>query len=150
MTDNASQQPLLRLLYLAGQGMRNYADQRLKKYDLTVEQLHVLKIMVCGPSQTQKELSVACGKSAANLTRILDRLEKKGWVERRKVENDRRASLVVLTPLGMELMSEVTDLFDTIRADLTRGIDLETQLKTTEVLSIIKGRIDAGLLDKGD
>jgi DNA-binding MarR family transcriptional regulator len=130
--------------------MRSYADQRLKGYELTVEQLHVLKNMSGGVAQTQKELCAATGKSAANLTRILDRLEKKKRVVRRKAKSDRRASLVSLTAEGERLQLEVTQLFDALGEDILSGITAEQQRIAAEVLAVIRARIDTGLLKQGE
>lgn len=133
---------LLRLISLTAQVMRGYADHRLKKYDLTVEQLQVLKHMTVDHGQTQKELSSAAGKSAANLTRILDRLENKKRIVRRQSPDDRRATLVQLTGEGAELKEDVLRLFDALGESLVSEIDEEKQQVALEVLRTIKVRIE--------
>ena len=46
------------------------------------------------------ELSSALGSSRTNATRIADELEKRGWIERRESDNDRRCLHLHLTPQG--------------------------------------------------
>ena len=43
------------------------------------------------------ELSAALGSSRTNATRIADELEKRGWIERRESDNDRRCLHLHLT-----------------------------------------------------
>jgi DNA-binding MarR family transcriptional regulator len=133
----------LRLISLTAQTMRSYADQRLKKYDLTVEQLQVLKEMTEGNGQTQTELCNATDKSPANITRILDRLENKGRIMRRKNPDDRRAILVLLTNEGELLKNEVMNLFDSLGEDLLEDINYDKQRIAFEVLGAIKNKIES-------
>jgi DNA-binding MarR family transcriptional regulator len=131
-----------RLIALTGQAMRSYADQRLKTYDLTVEQLQVLKQIDGDGGQPQNRLSVLTGKSPANITRILDRLEKKNRIVRQLNPDDRRSSLVFLTKEGKALHDEVINLFDGLRSELAKGIELEKQQVAAEVLKKIRENIE--------
>jgi DNA-binding MarR family transcriptional regulator len=131
-----------RLISHTAHAMRSYADQRLKKYDLTVEQLQVIMQMDMHSGQPQSVLSSACGKSPANITRILDRLEKKRRIVRRKNPLDRRSSLVFLTEEGCTLRDELVSLFEGLRAELVNGIDSEKQNVAFEVLNAMKKNIE--------
>lgn len=53
------------------------------------------------------ELSCALGSSRTNATRIADELEKRGWIERRESDNDRRCLYLQLTEKGHEFLREV-------------------------------------------
>ncbi|CVG56166.1 Multiple antibiotic resistance protein marR [Serratia marcescens] len=53
------------------------------------------------------ELSSALGSSRTNATRIADELEKRGWIERRESDNDRRCLHLHLTPQGEEFLSQL-------------------------------------------
>lgn len=70
-----------RPIYLASQTMRNYAERKLKPFELTSEQFHLLKNTKHGHGLSQSALCEFVGKSLANNTRILDRLESKGIVK---------------------------------------------------------------------
>jgi DNA-binding MarR family transcriptional regulator len=48
---------------------------------------------------------------ASTVTWIVDRLERRGLVERRPHERDRRVKVVALTPLGTRLRADVTEQF---------------------------------------
>lgn len=53
------------------------------------------------------ELSCALGSSRTNATRIADELEKRGWIERRESDNDRRCLHLQLTDKGHQFLREV-------------------------------------------
>lgn len=53
------------------------------------------------------ELSCALGSSRTNATRIADELEKRGWIERRESDNDRRCLHLQLTEKGQAFLQEV-------------------------------------------
>ena len=149
MQNSCNDEHLLHLVSTTAQVMRSFADQWLKKYDLTVEQLHVLKRMDVETGQTQSALCTLTGKSAANITRLLDRLENKKYVVRRKNPEDRRASLVYLTTEGMQIREEVRGGFDTMRSKLLQDIDVNKREQAIEVLSTIKNRIECVTEHKG-
>ena len=130
------------MISMTAQVMRSFADQWLKKYDLTLEQLHVLKRMDLELGQTQSTLCSVAGKSPANITRLLDRLENKQYVVRRKNPEDRRASLVFLTKEGIRIREEVRDGFDEMRSELLQDIDIKKREQVGEVLNTIKNRIE--------
>ena len=149
MQNDCNDEHLLHLVSTTAQVMRSFADQWLKKYDLTVEQLHVLKRMDIETGQTQSVLCTLTGKSAANITRLLDRLENKKYVVRRKNPEDRRASLVYLTTEGMHIREEVRGGFDNMRSKLLQDIDVNKREQAIEVLSTIKNRIECVTEHKG-
>ena len=95
-----------RLIYLTSQTMRNYVERVLKPFDLTGEQAHLLKNLDTATGRSQNELCELAGKSPANITRILDRLEKKKLIVRRENPDDRRSSLVLQTETGSRLCSD--------------------------------------------
>ena len=139
--DTTNEESFWRLIGITGQAMRSYADQQLKRYDLTVEQLQVMKQADLYDGLAQHNLSSLTGKSPANMTRILDRLEKKNRIIRKLNPNDRRSILVFLTKEGESLKDEVINLFAGLRAELIQGIDNEKQQVAIEVLRAIRNNI---------
>lgn len=138
----AEKEPLCRLIALTGLAIRSYADQWLKNYDLTIEQLHVLKQIDQDTGKPQRNLGLLTDKSPANLTRILDRLEKKNWLVRRQSPQDRRSSLVFLTVDGELLLSQVKNLFDGLQGELLADIDPTEQQVALGVLQAIRKNIE--------
>ncbi|MBU0680328.1 MAG: MarR family transcriptional regulator [Proteobacteria bacterium] len=120
-------QPIPRLIYFTAQDFKNLAEKILKPYELTIEQFHPLKILSFEPGLTQRQIGDECNKSAANLTRILDRLQKKNLIDRRENPEDRRASLVFLTKHGESLVKEVSVILDSFAAKSLADISAKDQ-----------------------
>jgi len=76
-------------------------------------------------------------KSPANLTRILDRLTRKGFVERTPDESDRRAAVVTITSSGRGVVEEVMRLFSGYLETVMRGIGQEDEAACRRVLARI-------------
>jgi len=70
---------------------------------LTALQLGALTYLRDKPGLTQNELAARLGIDRSNTSFILDQLEQRGLVERRVNASDRRANLVHLTRLGLEV-----------------------------------------------
>ena len=133
---------LCRQIHCIAQDLFNSAEKTLKPYDLTPEQLHPLKSMSANEGLTQRELGDLAGKTPANMTRLLDRLEAKELVERRNSTEDRRISLVFLTPKGLALVDEVKEIFDGYLETLYRGISAKEREAARKTLEKIQANID--------
>ncbi|MBU0731170.1 MAG: MarR family transcriptional regulator [Proteobacteria bacterium] len=134
---------LARQIYITSQEMRNFAEKVLKPYDLTLEQLHLLKNMPAESGLSQREICDAANKNPANMTRILDRLEAKELVIRRDNPDDRRASLVFITKQGSSLVSEVHTVFDSFSTRLLNGISDKDQTQVIRSLEKISKNLNA-------
>ena len=124
---SCEEEPIGRLLYITAQIMTLHAKKVLKPYDLTVEQLQLLKNIAEDTALSQQQLCEVVQKSAANVTRILDRLERKNCVRRERNPADRRSILLFLTAQGRELIAEVTTVLESFSEQLTRGISKQEQ-----------------------
>ncbi len=139
--NSCTNEPIGRLLYITTHIMTRHAEKVLKPYDLTVEQLHLLKNIVADTALTQQQLCTLVHKSAANVTRILDRLERKGCIRREKNPADRRSSLLVLTAHGRELIAEVTMVLESFSKQLTKGIPQQEQDLFSKLLYTIQDNL---------
>ncbi|MEO5733523.1 MAG: MarR family transcriptional regulator [Rubrivivax sp.] len=96
------------------------ADKRLVAHDLTIAQLGpLLRLQETGRS-TVAELARWLNVDAGSMTRLLDRLEKKGLCKRTRSTDDRRVVQVDITPEGAAAIIEVpTVLSEVLNAHLT-------------------------------
>jgi len=79
----------------------------LRDDNLTVSQFAVLEALYHLGPLSQSELGEKILKSNANLTTVVDSLEKKTLVIRKRAEEDRRRVTVYLTESGRELIAKV-------------------------------------------
>jgi DNA-binding MarR family transcriptional regulator len=75
-----------------------------REAELTLAQLRMLR-RLSRRSMTVGQLGVALSLSSTSVTKMLDRLEVRGLIERRRDDNDRRRVGIVLLPAGRELLS---------------------------------------------
>lgn len=78
--------------------LRTAFDRRVRKLGLTRAQWLVLTRVHRRPGASQSELAEMMEVEKASAGRMIDRLEAKGWVERRAQDGDRRVKRVHLTP----------------------------------------------------
>ena len=138
------QEPLGRLLYLTTMALKNYIEQRVKPYDLTAEQFQILKWLALADGVVQGQLCTMVMKSPANMTRILDRLEKKGCIERRGNPDDRRSSLVFLQEQGRQLLADVLAGLGDCEAEITAGLTTGEVLILRQSLERIRANMTGG------
>ena len=94
---------LMSLLSLVGRKLQEEGNGYLKDIGLSASQLAVMRGLWQGDRCTLGELSGQCCCAPPNITGLVDRLEKKGLVERLPDPGDRRVVRVVLTEAGREL-----------------------------------------------
>jgi DNA-binding MarR family transcriptional regulator len=140
-------EPLGRLIYYTAQDIRNMAEKILQPFDLTVEQMHLLKYMSVDTGLTQKGLGAMVNKSPANLTRILDRLEMKALIIRQPDPGDRRVYLVFLTDKGIALMQQVHETFQSFSSAMLQGISDEMQQIVKACLESMRVNIERMTLE---
>lgn len=76
-------------------------------YGISASQFLALKYLAIGGPQTATELARTLGYDAGALTRLLVRLEQKGYVRRERQTRDRRALSIGLTEAGQRLWSDI-------------------------------------------
>ncbi|MCA1905243.1 MAG: MarR family winged helix-turn-helix transcriptional regulator [Desulfarculus sp.] len=70
------------------------------RFRITTPQLVCLRALLDAPAQTPGQLAKEVLLSQATVTGILDRLEARGFIERRRDAQDRRRVLLYVTPAG--------------------------------------------------
>ncbi|MGO4449247.1 MarR family winged helix-turn-helix transcriptional regulator [Phyllobacterium sp. TAF24] len=126
--------------------IRTLFDARVKQRGLTFARARTMMLLDRMEILSQKDLAEELEIETPTMVRLLDGLEKQGFIERRSVEGDRRAKQIVMTPLGAELASEVNQLAQELRAEFLQGIDDKALVATLEVIRAINRNI--GEMDK--
>jgi MarR family 2-MHQ and catechol resistance regulon transcriptional repressor len=82
------------------------ADASLARFGLSASQLGVLETLDQRGPLHQQEIARTLGRSKAQMTAIIDALEKRGLVRRERHATDRRYTTVTLTDEGRALLAE--------------------------------------------
>jgi DNA-binding MarR family transcriptional regulator len=73
------------------------------EFRLSPPQVHALRVLSPEQPLPMGRLACALGCDASNVTGIVDRLEKRGLIERRASERDRRVKVLVVTAEGAQV-----------------------------------------------
>jgi MarR family transcriptional regulator, organic hydroperoxide resistance regulator len=92
-------------------------DHELSRLQLSAAETNVLACFT-QPSRTVRELVHATGQRPSTLTGVLDRLERRGLIERRPHPADRRSTAVHLTADGQVTADAVAAAFASVEAGL--------------------------------
>ena len=82
-------------------------DTELERYGVTGAQFEVLKNLFRNTVETSASLCRALHYDTGSMTRMLDRLEEKGLVQRQRDARDRRVVLLRLTETGERLLPRI-------------------------------------------
>ena len=85
------------------------SQEMSKQFGLTAPQSSVLRLLVNNGSMSSAELSRQLYVTPSNITGIIDRLERKGYVQRTRKQGDRRVTLITLTDSGKQLSKILPD-----------------------------------------
>lgn len=84
--------------------MRKVFSRNMEPLDLKIIEFSILMLVASNAQVNQKQLGQALDVSAPNMAVTLDRMVARGWVERVRSQQDRRAQHIHLTPGGRELV----------------------------------------------
>ncbi len=118
--------------------MRQAVDAEMRLVGLTEATWRPLMYLrTLGDGVRQKELATALSIEGPSLVRVLDNLERRGLIERREDESDRRARGIHLTRAGRELAVRAARIGASFQTRLLNGVplaDLDTCERVLETL----------------
>jgi DNA-binding MarR family transcriptional regulator len=102
------------VLYKLGAEVLMRAEDPLAAIGLSGRQYMMLAVLDSDQPESQLALAQHCGLMPAQVVPVVDELEGRGLVERRRSDADRRRSVVRLTDAGRELLGRADALATTI------------------------------------
>jgi MarR family transcriptional regulator for hemolysin len=128
--------------------LRQAVDAELGAFGLTEATWRPLAYVGrLGGGVRQKELATALGIEGPSLVRLLDSLERRGLIERREDESDRRARGLHLTRAGRDLAVRVAKVGTEIQSKLLEAVPAQDLEICQRVLAHIERQLDAQLLN---
>src|SRR5689334_13609560 len=87
--------------------LRTRADARARAYGMTLAQWKILVRLEAQPGVSQNELAALIEVEPITVARLVDRLESRGFVERRADPSDRRIWRLHVTPAAAPILKEI-------------------------------------------
>ena len=90
-------------------------SKELKDFDIAPEQRVILEVVSKNSKISQNELSQYLEKDKTTVSRTLDVIEKKGYITRKYIKEDKRIKYITLTTLGEEILENTKGIITEFR-----------------------------------
>ncbi|MDE3002703.1 MAG: MarR family transcriptional regulator [Gemmatimonadota bacterium] len=124
---------------------KRFLSRLLDADDVTLQQYNVLRILRGAGDEGLPTLSVAerMVERTPGVTRLIDRMEKKGWVTRERGSKDRRRVWCMITSDGLSLLDRLDAPIDTVNDLMSAALNDEELRTLTAYLDRIRARLGA-------
>lgn len=120
-------------------------DKRLKPLGLSEAKWRtVLLLSRDRDGVSQVELASLLGIEAPTVARLLDRLAKDGWIERRAAANDRRVKTIHLLPKASGIIKKIDAVIFAMRKEAMQGFSKAEISACANTLRKLRDRTEAG------
>ena len=121
--------------------IRTIFDRRVRDIGLTRAQWLVLTRVYRRPGVSQTELSEMLEIDRASAGRMIDRMERNGWVERRPDRGDRRINRLHLTDEARKVHAAMWAIAESTVDDALSPLSATEREQYTELTAKVKGRL---------
>jgi MarR family transcriptional regulator, transcriptional regulator for hemolysin len=125
--------------------MRTAFDRRVRRLGLTRSQWLVINRLHRRPGATQSELADMLEVEKATAGRMVDRMEKKGWVARRPDASDRRVNRLFLTAEADLIQVQLAQIAERTVDDALDLLSTHEREQFSDWMRLVKRRLQAML-----
>ena len=124
---------------LASRLLSNMLGKRFQEasIEMTAEQWGAILLLLNGDAMTQGQLGERLYLEKSSVSRLMDGLERRGWIVRTKSPGDSRHKLVSPTPKSLETAERCAAIARTVLEEAQRGMTEDEQLVCRSFLSRI-------------
>jgi len=141
MSDDATADPAvpdrtgfaLLLVQLGMEAARQFAE-RLAPIGVEPRHVGMLSRLAANEGKAQQVIGELIGLNPTQMVFLVDELEGRGFVERRRNPADRRSYALYLTPAGRDMLAKVQEVGRIHQADLGASLTASEQEQLTELL----------------
>ena len=129
------------LLGRMNSALREAHDRVLAQFGVNTSQGAVLMNCIKGEANTPAELARFNDLDISSISRMLDRMEKKGLVTRSRTEKDRRQVIVKVTPKGRALVKRGLPVAARVTAQAWRNVSEREKQTLRNIVYKILGNL---------
>jgi len=111
--------------------------ERIAELDLTPPQTGLIRLVASEPGLSQQAVAARLGMPASRLVALVDGLDERGVVERRRNPQDRRLHALHLTKAGEELLGRIAVVGRAHEQALTEGLDAADHATLQRLLTVL-------------
>ncbi len=122
---------------LANRMLSNILAMRFQKagIDMTAEQWGAILVLLNGEAMTQGELGERLHLEKSSVSRLMDRLEKRGWIVRTNDQNDSRQKIVSPTQTARDIAEQCETIARAVLKEAQTGMTEDEMLILGALLS---------------
>ena len=143
MTDPERNRPLSYLIQDISRLMAQRFEERARRLGLTRAQWSLIASLFRREGSSQADLAEHLEITPISLGRLIDRMEKAGWIERRGEPADRRAYRLYLTERAHRLRPQLRSLTDHVQAQALRALGVQEQERFLAQLRLVRETLAA-------
>ena len=132
-------------IYYSASCLKKKAGEFLRPFGLTDVQFNLMMLLKYQSSRdeglSQAQLSSMMLVNRANITSLIDRMEKVKLVVRTPAPTDRRSNIVKLTGRGKDLLAKIEPLYTKEVKRIMAALKIDEQKIVIEMLERIRGNI---------
>jgi len=138
--ESPAQEALLNVI-VAADHLRSSLEQVCSGFGLSASQYNVLRILrgVHPEGHPRCEIARRMLERAPDVTRLIDRLEKRGWVARDRSERDRRLSISRITAAGLDLLEKIGPSLEGVQRELAARLPQSDCRELSRICEAIYG-----------
>ncbi|SEB18239.1 MarR family transcriptional regulator, 2-MHQ and catechol-resistance regulon repressor [Thalassobacillus cyri] len=129
--------PSLKLFVVLSKAERSIEDlvkKDIQRYGLNATEFGVLELLYHQGEQPLQKIGEKILLASGSITYVVDKLEKKAYLERIPCPNDRRITYASITPKGEEMLNKIfPDHWKQIK-QITNGLSEEEKIQAIELL----------------
>ena len=131
------------LLGRVGIAVKMETMDRFEEAGFSAYHYGVLALLDESARETQATIADALGVDRSMLVGLLDQLEERGMIERRRDPNDRRRQMVNLTPAGRRQLGEFRKMVQKIEDEFLAPLDEDERATLHDLLLRVAARRDS-------
>jgi len=136
-----SRAPMGYLIHEVAKQMKRHFEDEARRHDITLPQWRTLGELVMNEGATQAQLAARIDVDPMTMSGILNRLEKRGLIDRSPDPADSRAKLARLTPEGEHLFLTARELGAAMYETALAGVSKADQEVVIAVLSKMRDNL---------
>ena len=109
-------------------------EKNVQEFGLNTSEFGVLEMLYHKDDQPVQKIAEKILVTSGTITYVINKLEKKGFVIRKKCEKDKRVFYVSLTEKGYELIADIFPKHKEFLDNLFSGLDKDTKVELVDNL----------------
>lgn len=133
---------------MASKAFQRALNEEIKPHGITWRQCEVLAYLALAGPLAQAELAERMGIEPPTLVRILDRMQRDGFIFRKLCPEDRRKKLVTPAPAAQPVWSKIAECAKRVRSQAIRGLSPTEVTQLKRMLHTVEQNLNRNVVEE--